>query len=549
MPLILTLTIILPLLGAGATLGLSLAPRARPYTYHITLTTVGLTIVLLLILWWIGPIEAVLSLWQPSLLFGSALKLQTDVAMQPLALALALVSFSAVLVELAQTDDPRPRLAFALQILLSASFAALWSANVLTMVVSWAIYDLFKAMAYIAAGGSAPRAIRGMIFGSLATLILWSGMFLSGGGAASELWSLMTPSATQLTVWSVAGMLRLWAYPFHLSVPDNLITASPLATPLLLGPIVGWGLWIRIIAANGGAFPTAVWIPILAAGTQAAGGVLAWSCESPRRLLPWIGMGASGAVLLAAGLTVEGPVTVIVAGSVAWALGIAVFFLGDGWQRVSQSWVRSLGWNVPTLVGLLTLLGAPLTLGFVTAATLLGALVHGTRIEWGVTFWGTALGYLLLAPSLVRRLLVSPAVSLPERREMSVARGIGLGLPASLLIVTGLYPSLLSGDGGVSALGTLFTRPGIVGWLLWGLALACGGVLAWQEGALRTRIGPLLGAVHDVLHLEWLYSSVVGALDRGLSMFQAANEVVGGAGALLWSMLLFLLFALARSGL
>jgi formate hydrogenlyase subunit 3/multisubunit Na+/H+ antiporter MnhD subunit len=549
MSLILTLTIILPLIGAGVTLGLSLVPRARSYTYHITLTAVGLTVVLLLMLRWIAPIEAVLSLWQPSLLFGSALKLQTDVAMQPLAWVLSLVFFCAVLVELARGDAPRPQLASALQVLLSASFVALWSANVLTMVVSWAIYDLFKAVAYITAGGAVQRAIRGMIFGNLATLILWSGMFLSGGEMDSELWSLMTLSGAQLTVWSLAGMLRLWVYPFHLSVPDHLVTASPLATPLLLGPIVGWGLWLRIIAANGGAFPGDVWIPILAAGTQAVGGLLAWSCESPRRLLPWIGMGANGALLLAAGLAREGTVAIIVAGGVAWALGIAVFFLGDGWQRVPQSWFQSLSWNVPTLVGLLTLLGAPLTLGFVTAATLLGELIHGSRIEWGVTFWGTALGYLLLAPSLVRRLLVTSSASLPDRREMIVARGIGLGLPMLLLIVSGLYPPLLINYDGVPSFGVLLAKPGIVGWLLWGIALACGGVLAWQEGFLRPRIGPLLSAVHDVLRLEWLYSAVVGALDRGLSMFQVADEVVGGAGALLWSMLLFLLFVLVRSGL
>ena len=94
--------------------------------------------------------------------------------------------------------------------------------------------------------------------------------------------------------------------------------------------------------ANGGAFPSGMWPLILAAGTQALGGVLAWSCESPRRLLPWIGMGANGAVLLVAGLTGEGPIPIIVTGSVAWVLGISVFFLGDGWQRVPQSWFQSL---------------------------------------------------------------------------------------------------------------------------------------------------------------------------------------------------------------
>jgi len=41
---------------------------------------------------------------------------------------------------------------------------------------------------------------------------------------------------------------------------------------------------------------------------------------------------------------------------------------------------------------------------------------------------------------------------------------------------------------------------------------------------------------------------VAGALDRGLSMLRAAGEVVGGAGALLWSWLLFFLLLLVWGG-
>ena len=84
--------------------------------------------------------------------------------------------------------------------------------------------------------------------------------------------------------------------------------------------------------------------------------------------------------------------------------------------------------------------------------------------------------------------------------------------------------------------------------MLWVTVIACGGLLAWQENALRARIGPLLDAIHDLLRLEWLYSAVVGAFGRGISVFRAANQVVGGAGSLLWSLLLFLLLLLAWSG-
>ncbi|MBN1977673.1 MAG: hypothetical protein JW918_09755 [Anaerolineae bacterium] len=61
---------------------------------------------------------------------------------------------------------------------------------------------------------------------------------------------------------------------------------------------------------------------------------------------------------------------------------------------------------------------------------------------------------------------------------------------------------------------------------------------------MRDRIEFLLDAIHDFLRLEWLYDVVVGAMDRGLGAIRAADEVVGGAGALLWSLLLFLLLLL-----
>jgi multicomponent Na+:H+ antiporter subunit D len=538
MPLLPILTITLPLLGAGGTLVLSRLPRVRPYTRYVALMAVGLTTGLTLALRWMEPVVVVSSLWQPSLLFGAALVLQSDAVVQPLALALALITCSAVLVELSRTEKPRPRLMATLQALLAASFVALWAANLLTVIVSWAIYDLLQAAGNIAAGRSARTAVRSLIFGGVATLLLWAGALLSGGGAGTEPWSLMTLSSAQLTLWALAGMVRLWVYPFHLVAPDGLGPASPLAAPLSLSPVVGWGLWLRLTLANGGSMPSDTWVPILAAAALALGGFLAWSCESLRCMLSWVGMGATGAVLLAAGLAGESAAAVIAAGSVAWALGIGVVFLSDGLQR-DAPW-----WSIPALVGALALLGMPLTLGFVTEATLVGGLTKGGHLWWGSALF---VGNVFLAPSLVRGLLASPSSPLPHRRGLAVAYGVGLGLPTLLLIVTGLHPPVLVGGVQVPALGALLAMPGLTGWLLWVISLAVGGVLAWQDGAIRSRIALLLSAIHDLLCLEWLYTAVVGALDRGLSVLRAADEVVGGGGALLWSWVVFLLLVLVWS--
>jgi hypothetical protein len=180
-------------------------------------------------------------------------------------------------------------------------------------------------------------------------------------------------------------------------------------------------------------------------------------------------------------------------------------------------------------------------LGFVTQATLMAGLTKGGRLEWGIAFF---VGNLLLVPSLVRWLLRSLSYPLPDRRWLAVTRGVGLGLPMLPLIVGGLHPPLLGGDVLIPSLGTLFATPAVAGWLLWALSLVGGGVLAWQEQAIRPKVELLLTAIHDLLRLEWLYDALVGALDRGLSVLRAADEVVGGSGALLWSWLLFLLLLL-----
>ena len=194
-------------------------------------------------------------------------------------------------------------------------------------------------------------------------------------------------------------------------------------------------------------------------------------------------------------------------------------------------------------------MGVPLTLGFVTEATLIGGFTKGCPLGWGGAFF---VGNLFLIPSLRRCLLLSSSPPLLDRHWLLLARGIGLGVLALPLIVAGLHPPLFIGStdlaevGGTLApsLGSLLAMPGLAGWLLWTVSLAAGGVLAWQEDVIRPRIELLLIPMHDLLRLEWFYDVMVGALDRGLGVLRLADEVVGGAGALLWSWLLFLLLLL-----
>lgn len=536
MPSFLVFIIVLPLVGAVVTLGLSFVSRLRPYVRYVALGVAVPITVLVLMLRWMGPIVHIPSLWQPSLLFAATPMLQNDVAMQPLAFTLTLAAFVTILATLTRGGQ-RPQILAVLLVLLSASFVALWAANPLTMVIGWAIYDLVLAVAYVTISGWGRGAIRGLIFGGLTTLLLWGGTLLSAGGGGSSLWKLMTPSEAQLALWVAAGVLRLGVYPFHLAAPDA-VGDTPSFTTFLLSPVLGWGLCLRLLMVNGGVFPTSAWVSSLAVLTLAVGGLFAWSCKSPRTILPWVSLGVTGSVLLTASLAGEHAAVVIIAGCAVWALGMATLFLTDGLHQQAP-W-----WSIPALIGALALLGLPLTLGFVPQSSLLGVITHSGRLWWGAAFF---FGDLLLVASLARWLLTSAASPLPDRYWQLAVYGASLGIPALLLLVSGFYPRLLVAGVAIPSTGELFSTPGLAGWLVWVISLSVGGVLAWQDENVRQRIGLLLEALHDLLRLEWLYDALVGALERGLSAVRAVDEVVGGAGALLWSLLIFLLLLMIWS--
>ncbi len=545
MSLLPVITVLLPVLGAGGLLALAIIPRLRPYLRYLALAVVILSLAAVIALRWTEPTLIIPSLWRPSPLLGSAPAVQSDPLAQPLALAMELVTLAAVLVELGRRSESHIRLTAAMLALLSAALVTIWSANIVSTIISWAVYDLVYAIGHIAAGGSARTGLRGLVMGNLATLLLWMGTLLPGGGTESALWALMTPDEAQLTLWMVAGVLRLWVYPFHLPAPDDLDTARPLAALLLLGPVVGWRLWLHLITTTGGTFPTAPWLTALAALSLSVGGFLAWTGGQPACLLSCIGVAATGGILLAATLAGEQSAAVIVSGSVAWTLALGLLFLRPDAADVDEGDRRRLiAWYGPALIGALTLLGFPATPGFFAVGLLAGRLT----LERAPALLAAFLtGTLFLVPSLVRWLRGKSPAPLPLREwrwgMRSLAPAVGVGGMAALTVAAGLYPALLLSPSPF-ALKDALMEPRLTDWLLWIISLAGGGILAWQERNIRRYLRLPLTVLHDLLRLEWLYAALAGALDKGVGMLRTADEIVEGAGALLWSWLLFLLVLL-----
>jgi NADH:ubiquinone oxidoreductase subunit 2 (subunit N) len=536
MPFLLIIIFLL-LAGAVGILGLSLAPRFRPYARYVSLAVVGLVTVLTLLLRWLGPSETIPSLWQPSALFGIAPVLRNDILVQPFVFVMALSTCVTDLAMLSRAENPSPRILAIRLGMLAATFAALWGSNPLAVIIGWATYDLLLAAQYVSLGGAEGTAVRGLTLGSLATLLLWGGSLLNSGSGGSALWALMKPSDAQLTLWVAAAILRLWIYPFHLRVPDE-IGANLSYNVSLLTPVLGWGLCLRLSLASADVFGGNGWVAILAALALAVGGFLAWTVRSPRSMMPWVGMGVTAAILLSAALAGDSAAAIISTGGIAWALGETVLLLTDGLHR-DAPW-----WSIPALIGVLTLIGLPSSLGFASRMYLLGGIARAPRLWWLIAFF---IGSSLLVAALVRRLMDPSSTSLPSSYWMLAVYGIGLGVPALLLLAAGLIPSLLVVGVELPSLSSLLSLPGAVGWLLWVFSLVGGGVLGWQDENVRSRISFLMSAAYDFVCLDWFNESVVGAMEQGLKALRVVDEVVGGAGNLLWSALLFLLLLLVWS--
>ncbi len=503
---------------------LSVVPRLRPLRRLIVPVGAGLALMGVLLTRAEPPWPLLLSRWQPLRLFGNFPVLAPDPLIWPLAVALAGVVTGAALVQAGRPPKAPLFLAIAALGILSFGLLALWSENLLTLLMAWAAFDLAWGVGMLAFGLSPTSILWRTAGGVLATLLVWMGSLVLEQSETGIVWSLMVaPQEGAEFLFLAASLIRLGVYPFPFTLPPETQRRHPLGAALFLEPLLAWALLVRMFAQAGLPFPPGGWMEGLAAGTFLVGGLLALT-GSGERTLPWVGLAAMGGILWA-GIRSDGSAhaaAIWLKGGALWALGVSLLYLGRGWEPTSPWWTGGAG------IGALALAAMPLLGGI--AAPLSG---------WP-RWMGFLLGQALLTQAVLRDWL-RPAT--PEESPglwADLARGTGLALLAILIGVLGTV--------GPGAPGM---RPSLPGWTLLALWIpgTLGGVGLFWIWPRVWRGRSLAAFVHRALRLDWAYGLIAGALSRGTDALGAVADVAEGAGAVLWALAVFLLILVVALGL
>ncbi len=532
------LSIIAPLVGLVMLLAVARIPLLQPYRRFVVPTAALLSFLGVLFV----PLEAarvvIVSRWQPSAFFGASPALRAWPGMWALALAFSLATAASALVQLSRVPQPRALLGIAGLGMLAAGLAGLWSDNLLMALIAWAGFDLAWGVGALAVGLPARRIALGVGLGGLATMALWAGALLAEGRGVGVSWRFLDVGGAGGVLLMIAALLRLGVYPFHLALPGEEGWELPGAAPLLLGPLLGLGLLAQLAGRDSDLFATAAWMEVLAVVTFIGGGALAWTRSGAGGGWPWGSLAALGGLLWAS-LHAEATASVLAVGGAAWAAGTTLLHLHRGVER-SAPW-----WSVAAGLGGLALLGAPLTGGWAASSALVASLVAAPTAARVVGF---LVGQALLTTAMVRRVLRPAAPDEPAGPLATAARSAGLASAVLLLLFVGFLPRWLAADVSALALPRLLTRPGLSGWLLWGVGSAIGGAFARWERRLRRRVEAVLGLLHDLLRMEWASQLLLNSLGRSSAFLGAVADVVEGPGAILWALAIFMLVMLIIVG-
>ncbi len=480
------------------------------------------------------------SAWQPLSVFGAPVSLRVERLDWLIGFVAILACASTALAGVAYPGERRfGSRALALG-MTAALVSAAFSANLLTLVWAWGLFDLLFAIAALmrSEGTQAGRRTAFAVgFNGAAIVCLWIAALALNRAHQSQYWHLTHPPETARDFLVLAAVLRLGLYPFSQWIPTERADAPGRVALLYVLPrLVGLHILIRVTGVN--TLPQESTLSWLAALSILVGGMLAWWRADSRDALPYLALSGVGVVALSGigGRTTSAPPSVLAAGAAGWALAIMTLSLSRGFDR------RMPWWSIGHALALATLVGMPATLGFAVQTSLAANLA--THVN-GLLIAFTLIGQALTFGTLIR------LTAAPAHNEMPSGR-VAIGAYTAAIASAALASFLLPAIGRTAipevtppSFEVVLTSLAATGSVLIALPIAMAIGLVWLW---RDRPGALRFDLTHLVSLDWLYNLILHLAGLTIRSLRGLAMLVEGEGAVLWALLVLIAAYVVLSG-
>lgn len=426
---------------------------------------------------------------------------------------------------------------------LAAGLLFVGSANLLTVMLTWVLLDLFALArgavdAELGAPGasaleSSQQQAKGLsLIGALLLLVALLPAGMTGPGQPLDGGSLPPES---IALMLLASMIRAGIYPFHLwLLPPNRGRVE-VSERLLdhMAPVL-CGLWLLGWTVSLGAEYISMQPDIVAylCLMLLASAVAAWTAADQPNHTTFVLITSAGLAALVGVLAYDAGPLGMIWPTTAFALGGALWLVGD------EAW-KSWRWQIPVSVGALALAGLPFTPGFLTQPALARMLAAGPIFLALFAFFAVAQGIQIAA---MLRSWSDPEEANPKPLDPGItarllAASTALGL---VLGIVGFFPGAIAGMASLPEAipPTLGNPPSVVAelpvWIALSLPLLFGLGLVAIRPLIWTVLGNLLDRISQLARLEWLFRLLWWGVNRTSDALGGTMRVVEGTGYMGW---------------
>ena len=488
--------------------------------------------------------HVVISRWQYPPPFESQLAYTTEGLADHFALLMSLVCLAIVLSlskwQRETDDNGESPLYPAVFVVSAAGLSFIYSANLITLCLSWAFLDL--SLLFLIAGQEVNQVAsdargRALTMSSLTGLgLVVATLLLNGYG--------LSPALAPSLLLS-AALVRASFYPTHFWLLADAQMEPP-ANALLQTTSIATGLSLlaSLQEFSPQGLPHQGQLVVISSLALLATALSAWAEQDKRRAISCIAVNQVALAVLSVAVVGSQVKSSLLWSAISLALGLCLLNL---WPPEPERVGRYGLWlKVPTCLAIASLMGLPFTMGFVGRAALYRSLLAlGQPSLWGLSMVADA----VLFAALFRIGTELFQFSTPSSQlSLWVPYLAGVVILAVPLVLLGIYPPLASfftADIDLPAVTELIGRADIALWAVLLLPLVGGYLLHRGQKATLERCAALWKGLAALLRLDWLHRWLwkfgwgIGAALRGLGL------VTEGEGYLGWTLLLaFIAFLL-----